>query len=339
MDSAAAFASPSLAGSPSTLAPPDLPKAIDLSHHLSELAKARRFSPLKTFSRYMGRADLISLAGGLPDPSYFPFETIGGSLLATDTFKTEEGPEKEQSTSSWFSWLSGGKAKTQAIAVPKFAPHPVADTLQLATALQYGGAQGLVFLQNFLKEWTTILSPPLYSDWDVLVDDGATDGWHKVIETLCNHGDMILVEAWTYPSAIESGWPMGLRPVPCPIDADGLVPETFEKTLAEWDEETRGAKRPKLLYTVPVGQNPCGSVADIKRKQQIYDICVKYDVILCEDDASREYSSDAPANLFDSPTTFCSSRGRAGRMLPPLRRHPRSRWPIAPSCVHSALRT
>jgi hypothetical protein len=35
--------------------------AIDLSHHLSELAKARRFSPLKSFGKYMGMPGMISL--------------------------------------------------------------------------------------------------------------------------------------------------------------------------------------------------------------------------------------------------------------------------------------
>lgn len=114
-----------------------------------------------------------------------------------------------------------------------------------------GGADGLVFLQNFLREWTTILSPPAYTDWEVLVDDGATDGWHKTLELLCNPGDPILVEAWTYPSALESGWPMGVRPIPVPIDADGLIPEGLDKVLAEWDEEKRGSKRPRVLYTVP----------------------------------------------------------------------------------------
>lgn len=300
MDSAAAFPSSSAPRGAASSRTADLPKAIDLSHHISELAKARRLSPLKTFSKYMGRNGLISLAGGLPDPSYFPFETVGGNLLSTETFSTDEGTEKQES-SSWFSWLSGSssKPKSAPVGVPKFASHPLPNTLQLSTALQYGGAQGLLFLQQFLREWTTILSPPLYSDWEVLVDDGSTDGWHKVLELLCNPGDHVLVEAWTYPSAVESGWPMQIRPVPCPIDAGGLVPETFEKTLKEWDEEERGGKRPRVLYTVPVGQNPCGSVADIKRKQAIYDICVKYDVILCEDDVSSRFPP--PASTTDMP--------------------------------------
>jgi len=39
-----------------------------------------------------------------------------------------------------------------------------------------------------------------------------------------------------------------------------------------------------LLYTVSVGQNPCGLTTGTQRKKEIYGICVKYDVIICEDD-------------------------------------------------------
>jgi aromatic amino acid aminotransferase I len=38
------------------------------------------------------------------------------------------------------------------------------------------------------------------------------------------------------------------------------------------------------LYIVPVGQNPTSSTLSLERKRAIYDICVVYDVIICEDD-------------------------------------------------------
>ena len=39
-------------------------EAIDLSHHLSNLALSRATSPLKGLARYFGRPGIISLAGG-----------------------------------------------------------------------------------------------------------------------------------------------------------------------------------------------------------------------------------------------------------------------------------
>jgi len=38
------------------------------------------------------------------------------------------------------------------------------------------------------------------------------------------------------------------------------------------------------MYTIPVGQNPTGSTMRAQRKKEIYDICVKFDVIIAEDD-------------------------------------------------------
>lgn len=63
MDSAAQLPSSHDAAQRSSNAPASAQgvKAIDLSHHLSELAKARRFSPLKSFGKYMGVPGMISL--------------------------------------------------------------------------------------------------------------------------------------------------------------------------------------------------------------------------------------------------------------------------------------
>lgn len=44
------------------------------------------------------------------------------------------------------------------------------------------------------------------------------------------------------------------------MDAQGLRADDLRRVCAEWDEAARGMKRPHVLYTVPVGQNPCGTV-------------------------------------------------------------------------------
>lgn len=38
------------------------------------------------------------------------------------------------------------------------------------------------------------------------------------------------------------------------------------------------------FYTVPIGQNPCGSTLGEDRREAIYKLAVKYDFIIVEDD-------------------------------------------------------
>lgn len=52
---------------------------------------------------------------------------------------------------------------------------------------------------------------------------------------------------------------MGIKGVPIGMDGEGMKPETLEKVINSWDEGTRG-RRPRVLYTVPVGQNPVRSI-------------------------------------------------------------------------------
>ncbi|KAI0082536.1 PLP-dependent transferase [Panus rudis PR-1116 ss-1] len=260
-------------------------KAIDLSHHLSELSRARRDSPLKSLAKYMGKPGLISLAGGMPHPSYFPYAEISASGLAADNFPLET-TQKDNSV-SWLWKIFGvssskDKVKTIPITVPKYPSSP--DDVNLATALQYGTAQGLVELQKAIKELISKVYQPAYSNWAMLVDTGNTDGWARAVQTLCNPGEYFLTEEWTYPSALASSRPFNVKPVAVAMDGEGMVVGDLKNVLSGWDEKARGAPRPHVLYTVPVGQNPSGATMGLQRKKEIYDVCVQYDIIIVEDD-------------------------------------------------------
>lgn len=74
------------------------------------------------------------LAGGLPSPSYFPFEDISATTLGSGTYSG-----KEEGVGSWLLSLVGleqTKKREGRITIPKFVDDPSA--IQLATALQYG---------------------------------------------------------------------------------------------------------------------------------------------------------------------------------------------------------
>lgn len=84
--------------------------------------------------------------------------------------------------------------------------------------------------------------------------------WSRVVQTLCNPGEIILTEEWTYPSALAASSPIKVKAAPVAVDGQGMRSDDLRKVLAEWDESARGAKRPHVMYTVPIGQNPTGGV-------------------------------------------------------------------------------
>jgi aromatic amino acid aminotransferase I len=86
---------------------------------------------------------------------------------------------------------------------------------------------------------------PGYSDWQVLLNSGSTDGWSKVVSLICEKDEYILVEEHTFSSA-QAFWAPICKAAPVAIDHEGLVPEDLENVLEHWDEKHPGSKRPHL---------------------------------------------------------------------------------------------
>ena len=87
-------------------------------------------------------------------------------------------------------------------------------------------------------------------------------GWpalvQMVLRLFLDKGDALLCEANTYPHIAESlVQPAGLRTCPVAMDAGGMLPGALRETLEGF--ASRGERPPRLLYTVPVGQNPTGA--------------------------------------------------------------------------------
>ncbi len=78
-----------------------------------------------------------------------------------------------------------------------------------------------------------------------------------VMRLLMDKGEAMLCEEYTYPHIAESMvQPQGYAAIPLAMDAEGIIPCTFRTTLQSLRDA--GKPLPKLLYTIPVGQNPTG---------------------------------------------------------------------------------
>ncbi|KAJ5776621.1 uncharacterized protein N7511_001632 [Penicillium nucicola] len=243
------------------------PKAKRFDHRFSLEAKSRKASTLKTAAQYLKNPGLISLGGGLPSPEYFPFEHFDMKVPTAPGFSPEA--TRESGTV-----LHAGK-------------HDIKEgssTYDLEIALNYGQATGAAPLLRFVTEHTELIHRPPYSDWQCTLTAGSTYAWDTTLRLLCERGDYIIMEEYTFASAAETAFPLGLKAVGVAMDEQGLLPESMDDILSNWDEKARGARKPFVLYTIPTGQNPTGATQSAERRRAVYKVAQKHDVIIVEDE-------------------------------------------------------
>lgn len=100
----------------------------------------------------------------------------------------------------------------------------------------------------------------------------------------CERGDYVLFEEFTFSSSREAAIPLGLHPIGVKMDETGPLPEHLDEILMNWDVKARGARKPRVFYTIPTGHNPTGITHSPERRRAIYKICQKHDLLLIEDE-------------------------------------------------------
>ena len=67
-------------------------------------------------------------------------------------------------------------------------------------------------------------------------------------------------------------------------DSDGIDLTQFVDLLENWEKHYPNLPKPKALYTIATGQNPTGFTQSLEFRKKIYDLAVKYDFAIIEDD-------------------------------------------------------
>lgn len=243
------------------------PKAKRWDHRISLESKSRKASSLKGAARFLKNPGMISLGGGLPSPEYFPFEELDIKVPTPPGFSPEAVKESGATLKSTKSDIREGKS-----------------VYDLEIALNYGQATGSAPLLRFVTEHTEIIHNPPYADWQCCLTPGSTLSWDNALRLFCERGDYILMEEYTFASAVETALPLGIKAQPVRIDEQGLLPESLDEILTNWDESVKRARKPFLLYTIPTGQNPTGATQSAERRREVYKVAQKHDVYIIEDE-------------------------------------------------------
>ncbi|KAF3009469.1 hypothetical protein E8E13_002552 [Curvularia kusanoi] len=311
--------------------PASFPEPIDLSHHLSRSTKAREASSVKRFYKYFAIPGIAQLAGGLPNDKYFPFDTLEAKASHPNRWKPTpnrpvDPPADDPPTARLDELtISNGKGKGKhdeppaaRLLVPHDAhtPDPL-HKIDLMSALQYGQAQGYPPLYYFIRQFTRENLHPFvpYKDGpEVILTCGSTDGFSKTIQALSNEWSAehdpvnerpgLLCEEYAYMNAIQTARPRGLNIAPVKIDDEGMLakgPGGLEDVMENWDFSK--GRRPHLMYTVTIGQNPTSGTLSVARRTEIYAVCVKYDIVIIEDDPYwyLQFPSSSPGVLNAKP--------------------------------------
>lgn len=127
----------------------------------------------------------------------------------------------------------------------------------------------------------------------VLLVDGAQHGIAITLMALLLPGDVVAVDALTYPGfrLIAQTQHLELAPIPATTTAAGAGPdlEALEKLCRQ--------RSVRAIYTMPTMNNPLGWVMDLPRRQALVAIARKYGVILIEDGAYAFLAEDPPPPL------------------------------------------
>ncbi|RDW92719.1 aminotransferase-like domain-containing protein [Aspergillus mulundensis] len=230
--------------------------------HFSAESQHFQGSEFKQTSSPAGKRRIITLGTGRPTAEYYPWESL--SFKAHDVL-TE------------ISNGTGNPYITTECTIPKYG-----DAYNLSVGLNYGRSAGSPHLLRFLTEHIELVHNPPYRDWGVFLSCGATAAFEAALRIFCNRGDTILTERHTYPGSLEAAVLNGLQVYAADMDADGLIPEALEGLLICWDKSL--GPKPRVLYTIPTGQNPTGFSQPTERRKAIYNIAEKHDLIIIEDD-------------------------------------------------------
>lgn len=283
---------------------PDTPKRLAKrwDHRLSDESLTQGVSPLKESAKTVNPSATIPLGTGRSNPVYYPWQSM------TMTGAKESRHTRALNPTNPMTCTKGETA------------------FDLSAALNYAEPSGWSQLVASFRENTRLIHNPPYRDWDTTLTCGSTSAIDIALRMFCNRGDWILTESLTYPGTLMASRAQGLRTQGIEMDEDGLVPEDLDAKLRCWD--TLRGRKPFVLYTIPSGHNPTGITQSTTRKDAIYEIAERHDLLILEDDPYfflRLDESSEPLDTFPSfsrfgqfrkslPTSYLSL-DRSGRVI------------------------
>ncbi|MGW2487277.1 aminotransferase-like domain-containing protein [Streptomyces sp. NPDC001606] len=151
----------------------------------------------------------------------------------------------------------------------------------LARAGRRPGAWGRPPLEGLpeLREWFARGIGGAVTAAEVLIAAGGQSALATALRAVAPPGAPVLVESPTYPGMLALARAAGLRPVPVPVDPDGVRPELLADAFR--------ASGARVFVCQPLFQNPTGAVLAPQRRGEVLRIAREAGAFVIEDDFVR----------------------------------------------------
>ncbi|KAJ7796750.1 PLP-dependent transferase [Mycena olivaceomarginata] len=222
---------------------------------LSDIAKARLPSPIRSLFPLEATPGVLSLLAGKPNPTTFPFTSF--------SFTAQSPPTED------------GHAASEDINLSLSGP-------ELAAGLQYGPTGGMAPLVDWLYDLQrTVHGRGRGEGWALSVGSGSQDLLSKAIVALLNPGDAVLVQSPVYAGVIPLFHSLKCEQIEVEADADGISTDSLRAILESWPADKA---KPRVLYTIPYGGNPTGATATLARRREVLKLAREHNFLIMEDD-------------------------------------------------------
>ncbi|APB77320.1 MocR-like pyridoxine biosynthesis transcription factor PdxR [Paenibacillus polymyxa] len=155
---------------------------------------------------------------------------------------------------------------------------------------RYGHTQGDQQLRLAMQQYLNGLG--VYTQIEnLLVTNGSQQGIDLIARTFVGPGDVVILEAPTYPGAIDIFRNRGVTILTVPLDQEGMRLDILQQLFDK--------HHPKLIYTIPNFHNPTGVLMSHKRRRKLLEMAQNTQTLIIEDDPWAEiyYDQHPPAPI------------------------------------------
>ena len=148
--------------------------------------------------------------------------------------------------------------------------------------LQYGASGGDLILKKEIKKWEKIEN---YSDNQILISTGSTNGIYYFTKTFIDKGDIIISEGPSFLGTLVAFEAEGAIIESVSMDSDGMKTEELKNKIASLQKT---GKKIKFIYTIPEFQNPTGITMSLNRREELIKIAIENEIPILEDNPYEE---------------------------------------------------